>query len=1292
MPQRPVVARITKVSGFGQAEEQTSFIYTQPVLGKASAVDPRAPSFLGFQQVTVARSGQQGPASARTVKSFDYTPLLADRSGRLASELTSRAEGLAQVPVSHKQLTYGARNVGSTSASFTYVADEIDRVCEPTATAEACAAQPPTKTTTQIWSAGLAGAVPQLWLNTETETTVGLQVRFTARTYDVRWSDTIAHVLPAMEQSGAIAVIPVGNGALRYPVPLTRTLTLYSAAGLPEETRTYKDAATYVTTKYSYHSTGMLLTVKRPNEVAANHFASESTRYNEFLLHPTAYVNQGNQYTYVSYDTATGALLSRTGPSYRMTATPGVYVTDRETWSIDGFGRVISRSDSLEPAAGVAGYDFRTVETVQYFDAELPNRRLTSRLRDPAANTWVRDEARLDGSGRVIEEIARRQLAGEPDARKLYTYDAGGALARIDETSPASGAGGALVATVFTRDGVGRPLTITRPDGSGETIRYAGLDTEVTEQSSTDPGARTTLRNDGFAELVEVHEHDNPLAGQTAITRYQRDALGRMSTIVDADGGTTMIAHDWRGARAAVTRGARAWRYTYDANGNMIEQSEPVPTGGTPADYKMVTTYDRLNRPMTVTPPTRGMSAARLAQLGLGVTTYAYDGNGFVGKPHQITLPFGTITLAYEANGRVARETRNLALSEGVSVTTTQWVERRYDALGNPTSTRWDDGTEWRYTHDTRGQVSDVLWRPATGGKLVTLAHYDRQATGQPTRRTSEYPQQRTWSYDVLGRVSYDRVFNTATNASYHERTYGYDGFGSLRSVQGATGGMLADATHDFDARHRVIAAQGPLGYDASFSYSGAGNVRTAAVVGASDAPDRDVNYLYSAADPQAVELLSDRTTGAAVGSYVYDAAGNTVQRTIGASTRNFTWGGNGMLREVTGPEGTERYYFGPEAQRMVALGPDGVKVWFGESETSFTNTGAFVRRYHHVASGEPVARSVRSTPTAAHTLELQYADALSNLAVAVNTNGTLTAAFVYGAFGELVGATGAADHRRAFNGKEHDVATGLRHYGYRSYDPVSLRWASADPLFRFAPDAAWTTPQHANLYAFSLNNPLQYMDPDGRRPGYTRSWSGDAPKNATEWTYSDVAKCPKKGVCQIDVIHDHRLDATHFDLGGVHVVGYTMIRTMFTITVVDGVVQNEPEVTIPYDQDVYRETVGTRGGRIVDYEVAKLAETTVGWTSTLTITGNKVSLAIEASGGSKQQQSGTTMHLDGSVEKIVGLAGGANKSSGESRDIHSGSRGKTGLLFNVQTVSPGEWNRLATERMEGPFIGEPRL
>ena len=102
--------------------------------------------------------------------------------------------------------------------------------------------------------------------------------------------------------------------------------------------------------------------------------------------------------------------------------------------------------------------------------------------------------------------------------------------------------------------------------------------------------------------------------------------------------------------------------------------------------------------------------------------------------------------------------------------------------------------------------------------------------------------------------------------------------------------------------------------------------------------------------------------------------------------------------------------------------------------------------------------------------------------------SGTINASFTYAPFGEVVEATsvggalnGLPFHRRRMNDKFVDEVSGLAYYGYRYYDKLSMSWTQSDPLFRFAPDAKRSQPRHTLLYTANLNNPLRYLDPDGR-------------------------------------------------------------------------------------------------------------------------------------------------------------------------------------------------------------------
>ena len=79
------------------------------------------------------------------------------------------------------------------------------------------------------------------------------------------------------------------------------------------------------------------------------------------------------------------------------------------------------------------------------------------------------------------------------------------------------------------------------------------------------------------------------------------------------------------------------------------------------------------------------------------------------------------------------------------------------------------------------------------------------------------------------------------------------------------------------------------------------------------------------------------------------------------------------------------------------------------------------------------------------------------------------------------------------FTGKEMDEETGLYYYGARYLDPKYSRWLSGDPaLGEYVPAAGADTSKLAgmggvyntvnlHLYHYAGNNPVKYMDPDGR-------------------------------------------------------------------------------------------------------------------------------------------------------------------------------------------------------------------
>ena len=1114
---RHVVRRVVVQPGAGALAMTTTYQYADPRHGRDSwRAGPRA-GFLGFATVTIDRAGSQGPASQRTIQKYSFPVGSLDGRAVLAEEWTLAHDPAlgAATPVRMRAITTGQAAVLAGASSFRYPQITIERTCAAGATMATCVTTPArVRTTTATWTPYRATPTGPVLHYQETRgdvTSTGTPARHTATTFQVR-STTAEYLQEPID-------VQRGDGA----AVLAREVTVRDSRLAPTEYRRYQSATLYARTQVAIDGVGNQTVLVRPRQVVSGGAGTWSS-YDAHRVLPAGSTNELWHTVYETRDVATGALLERRGPGWRIgldeAGVNGAWY-ETERWTIDGLGRVRSRSASFDPPAGSVSttYVQRQLETTSYLDTTVPNRVITTATQNlDTADTVIRESVH-DGLGRVVQEIARRQIAGSPDAVTTYTYDEAGGLIELRAPDPRADSG-ATVAYRWIRDGLGRPVNVIRPDDSGEWLSYSGPSTTIVERNAAGvAGTTTRLTVDGHGDLAEVLEH-----GNAQPTRYGYDALGRAATVTDAEGVVTTYGHDQEGHRTSIARGARTWLFRYDLDGNLVEAETPRPGGVGPAAYTTLVEYDVLGRITRRVPAVRDLTATRRAELGIGETTYTYDTTR-IGALGRRVHAFGAVDFLYDARGQLRRETRTVT-PPGAAFTITQEVERTHDALGAPRQVTWDDGTAWQYAYDRRGLLTGVTWKPSQGATWIPLATFARSLAGPPRSRVA-YDQQRAWTYDVLGRPTYDRIWRPSTNLTYGERNYGYDG-DELVEVWGENFGLIADATYTYDAQHRLVTAAGPGAYVADLGYSPAGNVTRAAVGGALDAAARDVTYRYAAFDPQAVEALVDRGSGADVTTLTYDPQGNLRQRAGSlAPALALTWDGDDQVREAIGPGGTERYLFGEPGERVAAIGPDGIRVWFGESEARYSSAGALLSRRHHVSGdGEALARI--DGPN----VELQYADALANLMLGIDSGGTVDAAFLYGAFGEVVAAHGAADHRRQWNGKEADLASGLRHYGHRSYDPLLLRWVSADPRYRLLADAAAAMPQRANLYAFSLNNPLRWVDPDGLEttPGAAcappKDCEVDAPREPMPWD-TDPALDPDSvfapheedggGVCEVE-------------------------------------------------------------------------------------------------------------------------------------------------------------------------------
>jgi RHS repeat-associated protein len=100
--------------------------------------------------------------------------------------------------------------------------------------------------------------------------------------------------------------------------------------------------------------------------------------------------------------------------------------------------------------------------------------------------------------------------------------------------------------------------------------------------------------------------------------------------------------------------------------------------------------------------------------------------------------------------------------------------------------------------------------------------------------------------------------------------------------------------------------------------------------------------------------------------------------------------------------------------------------------------------------------------------------DHLGNIRVVVDEQGQVQQKNEYTAFG-VVQSTDPSKNKYLFNNKELQTGTNYLDYGARMYQPELGRWNVVDPLGEES--RKWS------LYNFSFNNPLRFVDPDGRAP-----------------------------------------------------------------------------------------------------------------------------------------------------------------------------------------------------------------
>ncbi|MBI5558638.1 MAG: PKD domain-containing protein [Deltaproteobacteria bacterium] len=433
---------------------------------------------------------------------------------------------------------------------------------------------------------------------------------------------------------------------------------------------------------------------------------------------------------------------------------------------------------------------------------------------------------------------------------------------------------------------------------------------------------------------------------------FERDGDGRITSMKDGDD-------------------VELARYTYDANGDLVEYADRE---NNPTRYAYDTSHYllRILDPAGNSPvvneyypdgPLAGRLAAHLDSSGRR-TTYAYDLDN---RKETVTNALGDAsTYTYDAKGKVLEVLDPLG---GIAL-------HAYDASGNELSRQDPSGRLREYTYDARGNRLTETSHPAPGTDLTTAYTYNSlnlvtgvtlpmgdkilfsyDGDGNLTGKEKQGPAGQTvyveeWTYDPSGNKL------THTNGNGTVWSYGYNAYGDRIRETDPEGVVNS---YEYDNLGRAVARIDGAGNRTDFRYTGQG-MMSQVLQDAETLYDISYNYLGK---PLIMRDFYVRDT-----LFAYDPQGRLTETTDAlGGTSSYSHDGVGNLLAVTDPNGNTTGYEYDAAARLLArtgppvnpLDPSSGRQWaFGYDQdghlTSKTNPGGAILSYDYDGMGRMVS------------------------------------------------------------------------------------------------------------------------------------------------------------------------------------------------------------------------------------------------------------------------------------------------------------------------------------------------
>jgi RHS repeat-associated protein len=714
----------------------------------------------------------------------------------------------------------------------------------------------------------------------------------------------------------------------------------------------------------------------------------------------------------------------------------------------------------------------------------------------------------LDGFGRAV--LVQHGDSTTPDATTSYTASvyapcACSPLGKLQKVSmPYPQGGSASAWTVYTYDGLGRTVSVKKPDGASTTnYNYAGNQTTVTDPA----GKWKTTTTDVLGNLTTVLEPDpaNQPSG-TLSTNYTYDWMGHVTQVSMPRGSTTQtrtFVYNSSGQLTSATNPENGTvTYTYNTTGTVATKTDAK-------NQQTVYTYDSKNRvtevqryPAGTTPPNgedvcqrvtytydTNPVNANFSQNSTGrLTTIQYYGqnansNGQgCGQGQYSGYNYDTFTEMYSYLAAGAVTAKNVGLNRvasNSSRTTSLEVDYTYDNAGRVLTTTYP------MTFQNANSAQPVL---TTGYDAMGRPSTLTDTTGDPGSSGSYPPT--NWvsgvQYDYAGRLtSMSWLWNAAGyggNTVSESRTYNVNG--QLASIywpsssgvyqiqysysatqnngqitQEIDNGTLT-TSYQYDALSRLASSSGGVQGTQTFQYDGFGNL-TAKVLNGTTTPI-PVNAATNQLSNAYYDANGNMTSGAGA-TFNYDEANRvtTVMETSGGAAYYGYDASNKRIYQRDG-NGNETFTFvGAKGENLGKYG-----ITWGMGYPNCPSYGfCFQPQMTSVRfAGRLVAQTAGTNPPPV------YQDRL----------GTNRATGNYYPFGD--GAAGTDNIQ--FATYTRDSYSGIDYADQRFYASSYARYVTPDPAGSVAASAS--DPGSWNRYAYTRGDPVNRLDPSGMDDNFT--------------------------------------------------------------------------------------------------------------------------------------------------------------------------------------------------------------